>query len=271
MNIKTLQDKKVIESHFRKNTDLHIYSIGDLDDFFWKFTSWFAYKSENNIEQIVLLYSGFDPPTFIALTDRKPELMKDFIEKVIPELPVKIYAHLSPGLIKVFGGKSIIKNFGKHYKMALKNKSLLQNTDYENIRRLNPKDYFKIKDLYDSNYPENFFDKRMLETGKYFGYFDKEELIGISGIHVYSEKYKVAALGNITTDINYRGRSIATKLTSVLCSDLLKTVDNIGLNVSIQNHAAITCYKKIGFEIIGEYEEYLLENMKTAIQKNHII
>lgn len=256
----TIYDKEIIESHFRKNTDLHIYSIGDLDDFFWKYTKWFAYKSENNIEQIVLLYSGFDPPTFIALTDRKPELMKEFIEKVIPELPDKIYAHLSPGLIKAFGGKSILKNFGEHYKMALKNKSLLQKSDNENIRRLIPEDYSKIKKLYDSNYPDNFFDKRMLETGKYFGYFDSNELIGIAGIHVYSEKYRIAALGNIVTDINYRGRSIATKLTSVLCRDLLKTVDNIGLNVSVQNHAAIKCYKKIGFEIIGEYEEYLLKH-----------
>ena len=132
------------------------------------------------------------------------------------------------------------------------------NEENENIRRLSSEDILQIKELFRRSYPDNFFDERMLDTGKYFGYFDKQQLIAIAGIHVYSERYRVAALGNITTDIAYRGRSIAQKLTSVLCKDLLITVDNIGLNVFTENQAAINCYKKIGFEITGEYEEYLL-------------
>ena len=70
-----------------------------------------------------------------------------------------------------------------------------------NTRRLGESDIIQIKDLYDRSYPENFFDRRMLGTGKYFGYFEDGKLIAIAGIHVYSEKYRVAALGNITTDI----------------------------------------------------------------------
>ena len=259
MNLLKLHDKKILESHFRKNTALNVYSIGDLDDFFWKHTKWYAIGQENNIEHVVLLYSGFNPPTLIALADRESDLMQELLEKLRPELPERIYAHLSPGLINAFGEKSIVKNFGKHYKMALKNEGKLLKEEDNNIKRLSSEDFDKLKILYDTSYPDNFFDKRMLETGKYFGYFEKGRLEGIAGIHVYSEKYRVAALGNITTDINYRGKSIASKLSSVLCRDLLNTVDDIGLNVSMENHAAVSCYKKIGFEIIGEYEEYLLE------------
>ena len=72
---------------------------------------------------------------------------------------------------------------------------------------MNTDDIEIIIGLYEESYPDNFFDKRMLETGKYFGYFENGKLIGIAGIHVYSAKYKVATLGNITIDPSQRGKA----------------------------------------------------------------
>lgn len=258
MNITTIEDKNLIEKHFRKNTDLNIYSIGDLDDFFWKYTKWYAIGPENDPEQIVLLYKGTDLSTFLAITDEKIELMCLLIEKIKNKLPEKIYCHLSKGLVKAFGENHSLTDHGTYFKMSLKNKNLLLKENNENIRRMNPDDIDIIIGLYEESYPDNFFDKRMLETGKYFGYFDNEKLTGIAGIHVYSAKYKVATLGNITISPSQRGKAICQKLTSALCEDLLLSVDNIGLNVSIVNLSAVNCYKKIGFEVISEYEEYLV-------------
>ena len=261
MKVKVIRDKKIIEDHFRKNTDLNIYSIGDLDDFFWKYTKWLAAFDGERIAQIALLYQASDHSTFLAITDNEIKSMYELIENVYETLPGKLYCHLSKGLVEAFG-KNIKRNdHGAHYKMSLKNKEMLLKNDTEKIKRLNPEYISLINKLYGESYPDNFFDKRMLETGKYFGYFENEELTGISGIHVYSEPYKVATLGNITIHPLYRGKSICQKLTSALCRDLLLTVDNIGLNVSINNLSAINCYRKIGFEIIGEYEEY--EIIKT--------
>ncbi|MEO8665607.1 MAG: GNAT family N-acetyltransferase [Ignavibacteria bacterium] len=262
MIVKTIRDKKTIESHFRKNTDYNIYSIGDLDDFFWMLTEWYVLYNEKNIEQIALLYSGNETPTLIGISDRNNSTMYELIEKLRSKLPEKFYAHFSGDIVKVFGEKNIIENYGMHFKMALREKDLLIKKEDRNITRLSVNDIEAIRSLYEISYPENFFDTRMLETGKYFGYYDKVKLIGVAGIHVYSEKYKVAALGNITIMPEYRGRSIGQKLTSALCLDLLGTVDNIGLNVYSENQAAISCYKKIGFEIAGEFCEYLIRNKK---------
>ncbi len=259
MNITTLQDKNIIEKHFRKNTDLNIYSIGDLDDFFWKYTNWYAIGPENDPEQIVLLYTGAELPTFLAITDNNIESMKSLIDQIQDKLPGRIYCHLSKGIIKAFGKDSEITDHGVYYKMSLKNKDMLIKDESGNIRRLSTDDIEIINRLYVESYPENFFDKRMLETGKYFGYFDNAKLIGIAGIHVYSHQYKVATLGNITISPSHRGKAICQKLTSALCLDLLLSVDNVGLNVSIKNISAVNCYKNIGFEIIGEYEEYLIQ------------
>jgi ribosomal protein S18 acetylase RimI-like enzyme len=134
------------------------------------------------------------------------------------------------------------------------------NPNDKNIRKLSIEDLEIIKELYTVSYPQNWFDSRMLETNKYYGYFINNKLVGVSGIHVFSEEFKVAGLGNIATHPEYRGKQIGYKLTSALCNDLQKSVDFIGLNVRSENEYAIKCYKKIGFEIIGTYDECSIKN-----------
>jgi ribosomal protein S18 acetylase RimI-like enzyme len=139
------------------------------------------------------------------------------------------------------------------------NKLPEQVTD-KNIRRLVPEDIPEMKSFYALSYPENWFESRMVETGKYFGCFIDGTLAGISGVHVYSKDYRVAALGNIATHPGFRGMKIAYKLTVTLCYDLEKDTDTIGLNVKSGNIPAIRCYENAGFETYGSYDECLIRN-----------
>lgn len=266
MKIKKITDKSILESHFRKNIPLNIYQLGDLDDFFFEYTEWFGlFESEESIEpiEIALLYKGSELPVLLAFCNGDTYQMKILIEKIKDDLPKDFYAHLSPGLKDVLVKDHSYEPGGRYLKMYLTQEKmedrLMDNSD-NNVRRLNVSDLDDILKFYKKSYPDNWFDKRMLETGKYFGYFHNANPVGISGIHVYSKEYKVAALGNITTDSEYRGKSICTKVTSALCTDLFKTVDVIGLNVSESNAAAIRCYEKIGFKVYGEFEECMFRN-----------
>jgi ribosomal protein S18 acetylase RimI-like enzyme len=78
-------------------------------------------------------------------------------------------------------------------------------------------------------------------------------------LHSYSETYRVAALGNITTHPDFRGQGYAQQCTEALCRQLEKAVDLIGLNVRGDNVAAIHTYKKTGFEPVYEFSEMMLE------------
>lgn len=73
----------------------------------------------------------------------------------------------------------------------------------------------------------------------------------------YSPTYRVAALGNITTDPDFRGRGYASPVVAALCRDLLRTVEHIGLNVKADNLAAIRCYRALGFDRCSQYGEYM--------------
>ncbi|HEY5124061.1 MAG TPA: GNAT family N-acetyltransferase [Ignavibacteria bacterium] len=258
MNLEVLHDKAVILNFLKKNSGLQIYSIGDLDDFFWPKTTWFALMDGNFIQSIALLYVGMDTPTLLSFYDKELQFTYGLLERIRHILPMKFNAHLSPDLIEVFGRQNIIEYYGFNYKMVLK-RAVSEPND-KNIRKLKVNDLSIIKDFYAFSYPGNWFDSRMLETNKYYGYFINEKLVGVSGIHVFSEDYKVAALGNIATHPDYRGQQIGYKLTSALCYDLQSCVDLIGLNVNSDNYYAIKCYKKIGFELIGTYDECLIKN-----------
>lgn len=258
MEVKITDNKKEIREFLAKNPDLQLYTIGDLDDFFWPHTVWYALWDNGSIQAIALLYTGMDPSTLLHFCDNDTFYSIELLKSIKPLLPSKFNAHLSEGLTDIFGRENIIENWGHNYRMILTGNPGTISDD--NIRRLKMSDMNEIRELYTIAYPGNWFDSRMVETGKYFGYFMGKRLTGISGVHVYSSEYRIAALGNIATHPDFRGRKIAYKLTSVLCNDLLKNVDIIGLNVKSDNPAAIRCYENIGFRIRSSFDECFIMN-----------
>jgi predicted GNAT family acetyltransferase len=159
----------------------------------------------------------------------------------------------------VLSQRYALESHGKHYKMALKDRSRLYDVDCSRVICLSAADLGELKRLYQESYPGTWFDPRMLETGHYFGIRENGALISAGGIHVYSEKYRVAALGNITTHPGRRNKGYARVVTAGLCRSLYDRVDHIGLNVKADNAAAIACYTALGFEICASYAEYMAE------------
>jgi ribosomal protein S18 acetylase RimI-like enzyme len=256
MRIISFHNKDEIERLLRRNVYLHLYSIGDLDDFFWKHTTWYGFDDD---EPPVLLYSGANPPVLLALTDGLSQRSVDLLRELLPLLPRRFYAHLSENLADVLKKEYRVDSNGAHFKMGLTGTERLEKIDTSEVLKLENSDIDNLKEFYQKSYPGNWFDPRMLETGFYYGIRNDGKLISAAGVHVYSPVYKVAALGNITTDPDWRGRGLGTKVSAKLCKDLLKSVDHIGLNVKANNKAAIASYEKLGFEKIAVYEECFLE------------
>ena len=149
---------------------------------------------------------------------------------------------------------------GNYCKMLLTDNKMNYDIDADNTIRLTPNDRDALLELYEESYPENSFDPRMLETGMYFSIREGNKIISVAGVHVFSKKYRVAALGNITTHHDCRGRGLGTKVTVRLCRELINYADVIGLNVNIHNISAIRCYEKIGFTRIALYNEFMVES-----------
>jgi ribosomal protein S18 acetylase RimI-like enzyme len=257
MSVIYLHDKSHLEAFLRKNVYLHIYSIGDLDDFFWPDTTWYGWEKGGEIQAVALLYTASGDPTLLALSEQQ-NVMWELVRSIFHILPGRFYAHLSPAVAEAVERQCKIESYGKHYKMGLKNASLLHDIDCTQVIRLTENDLEDMFGLYEEGYPGNWFNARMLRTKQYFGLRLKNRLLSVAGVHVYSEKYKVAALGNIVTHPHYRGKGFAKAVTAGLCQSLSEHVDKIGLNVKADNIPAIALYEKLGFEIVGTYYELMV-------------
>jgi GNAT superfamily N-acetyltransferase len=254
MSIQHLHDRAEIEAFLRRSPELHIYSLGDLDDFFWPYTTWYGWEEDGALKDIAMIYVSRTLPTLVGLS-QQPAIMRRLLGEITPLLPELFYAHLSPGVERAFSGTHILEPHGPHYKMALRDAACVRDIDCSDAAPLTLHDSADLIRLYQDSYPGNWFDLRVLETGQYFGVRQDGRLVSVAGVHVYSEQYRVAALGNIVTHLAYRRRGYARQVTARLCQSVLQKVEYVGLNVKANNDAAIACYTGLGFDIIAPYDE----------------
>lgn len=255
-----LHDPQEIEAYLRRDVELHLYEIGDLDPFFWPYTTWYAQRAARGVEQLFLVYTGTDLPVLLA-TARPQGIDKlcSLLQASLPFLPRRFYSHLSPGAQAAFEEDYRLESHGLHYKMALRDPRALDAVDTSQVEQLSSADLDDLLALYEAAYPGNWFDARMLETGMYFGIRLAGSLVAVAGIHVYSPHFRVATIGNVTTHPDYRCRGLGQQVCARLSLELLKNVDHVGLNVKADNAPAIHSYRKLGFVKIAEYEEFMAE------------
>lgn len=258
-----VHDKARIEAFLRHDPILHLFGLGDLDDFYWPYTSWYVLEDNDEIQQLILTYIDAPNLVMMALTNERLEKMQQLLGSIIHLLPQRLYVHLSPGLVDVLDTVYHLHSHGKFVKMALNNSAELSKVNTSAVTQLAIEDLPKIERFYQESYPENVFNTRMLQTGQYFGVYRDGRLISIAGIHVYSPQYRVAVLGNIATHPDSRRQGAATAVTARLCRSLKETVDHIGLLVHADNAGAIACYARLGFVQHSTVEVYFLERIRA--------
>lgn len=254
-------DKARLLRHFAKDPVLFSYHIGDLDDFHFRDCQWPVILAEGlaQIEEALLIYTGGQVPTVMAfgLTAR----FEPFLEDVAEILPVKFYCHYQKNMRPFLKRGRHETSLGAHLKMKLVSTGRIESLDISDDRviRLNETHQDELQRLYDASYPGHYFAARMLQTGKYFGFIENDKIVSVAGVHVSSDEYNIAVLGNIVAADDYRGKGFARLVTGRLVSKLLAEEKLICLNVKADNHRAVRLYESLGFETVHEYEESLFE------------
>ena len=128
----------------------------------------------------------------------------------------------------------------------------------DNARRLGPTDVAALKRLYadgesTGESPDFFYDS-MVADGVFFGVYEGPDLIAAAGTHLFAPDEHAAAIGNVYTRRDRRGRGLGRIVTAAVLHRLryLKTV---GLNVREDNAPAIRVYESLGFVKHCEFRE----------------
>lgn len=264
MALVELRDRQALASFLRRRPAVNAYALGDLDDFFWPHTRWLGWSVDGRLAQVALVYDEPEPPVLLALAEEPEDGMAELLRAAVDSLPARVYAHLTPSLVDALAPLFVPATQPvAHCKLGLVRHELLAPYDTADVELLTPADLDEVTDFYARAYPGTWFQARMLETGRYVGIRRDGELVCVAGVHVWSPRWRVAALGNVATLPAARGAGLATAACARLCRMLLEDgIDTVSLNVRTDNAAAIRAYEKLGFAHAADYVEVPLRQRR---------
>jgi GNAT superfamily N-acetyltransferase len=92
----------------------------------------------------------------------------------------------------------------------------------------------------------DFFFPSMVTDGVFFGVYENKELVAAAGTHLWSSEESVAAIGNVYSRRDCRGRGLGRRVTGAVLH-ALNRIETIGLNVRADNDRALHLYESLGF------------------------
>jgi ribosomal protein S18 acetylase RimI-like enzyme len=126
--------------------------------------------------------------------------------------------------------------------------------------RLNASDVPALQVLYadgaSSDESPDFFFPSMVADGVFHGIYEGTALVAAAGTHLVAREEGAAAIGNVSTRHDCRGRGLGRLVTSAVLGELTG-VETIGLNVRADNGAALHLYESLGFARHCEFYEGL--------------
>jgi ribosomal protein S18 acetylase RimI-like enzyme len=120
----------------------------------------------------------------------------------------------------------------------------------ETVTRLDASHVDQLLSLYadgnDSGEAPDFFFPAMMSDATFYGIFEDRALVAAAGTHLVSRDEGIAAIGNVYTRRDRRGRGYGRAATAAVLH-ALQGIETIGLNVRADNDGAITMYERLGF------------------------
>lgn len=222
------------------------YALADLDPEHSSYAHWMT-----SPRAVVLVYSGLNPPVLFAHGDPGATL------ELLRAVPPAAYQYtLLPTHRALLGAQLKAEKEVRMWRMAVRRQDFHPVPDPRPVR-LMPSDIDEILALYAgrSESPDAFH-PRQLELGPFFGIRENGELKAVAGVHVFSQPARVAAVGNVFTHPDSRGRGLGRAASSAVVAALFEAgIETIVLNVSMQNDPALHVYRRLGFmPFCGYYE-----------------
>lgn len=261
------------------------YMLGDLDPLYASFCTWWIASeaagasrsvapgaSETSTSPrdvaVLLVYTGLSAP--VVLTHGTASGIQAILAQAGDELPQRAHVHMSPDHLAVLDQHFTLDRLRPMVRMGLRAVEVSATgkpaglafppapvPGYGPVERLGHRHTGDIMAL-SQHYPDSFFEPHQLSSGHYYGIFAPPSpqagpdagpvLVAVAGVHIVSKSDRLAALGNIVTHPDHRGKGLSTVATMHLCRELAaEGIELLALNVERRNASALRVYEKLGF------------------------
>ena len=236
MGVERLTDLDDIRRRLSLDRDWALYPKADLDHAHRSYCDWYGYG-----DGVALIYRAFDPPALVVSGSR------DAVTALLSDVPVdRADLAIREDDRDLASESWRFERENVLVRMMLAEPRLRPHGEAERLTLGHADEIDALLSTGDRTGVA--FAHSQLATGCYFGLRSAGALIAVAGVHVVSEAEGAAAIGNVFTHADHRGRGLAQVTVSAVAAELLaRRIPAIGLNVVKTNAPAAQAYTRLGF------------------------
>jgi ribosomal protein S18 acetylase RimI-like enzyme len=247
-------DRAALASFLEHDRLYSAYALCDLEDREFARTRWGAAYDGDDLIAVGLEYTGPTPqPLFVmGRTDGIEAVLRDVIRPraayiaartaMLPAIEAHYRVDPGPQMVRMWVDRARFRPYPAQ------------------VQRLLPVEIGELNRLYQLGFA-SWLPSSAVADGVYYGMRVNGQLVAAAGTHVISSAARLAVVGNVLTHVDYRGRGFATAVTGAVTADLLRTSDQVVLNVRADNPPAINAYRRLGYAEHARFEERLIHRL----------
>ncbi len=247
-------DKGALRSFLEQDRLYAAYALCDLEEREFVRTRWgMAWEADRPIA-VVLEYNGPTPqPMFVmGREDGVAVILRNLIRpriayvaapaSVLPAIETAYRVDPGPAMVRMWVDRSTFRPYPA------------------GVQRLLPVEIGDLNRLYQLGFA-SWLPATAIGDGVYYGLRVNGQLVAAAGTHVVSPGARLGVVGNVLTHVDYRGRGFATAVTGAVTAELLRTCDQVVLNVRSDNPPALNAYRRLGYAEHLRFEERLVHRL----------
>jgi len=254
-------DPAVVRARLNTDRPWSAYALGDLAPALAGRTEWRLGPAG----AVLLLYRAFETPVLFTLG--APAAMDPLLDEIAAE--PALYLSIQPDLLPLIKARYTVTHEAAMWRMTLAAADF--RPPAPGAVRLGLADMPRLNALFAdgavAGEAPDFFDADMVAHGVFYGVEEGGALVAAAGTHLVVPEEGMAAIGNVYTRRDRRGRGLAAQTTGAVAAELLAhtpPLDLIALNVNQANPAAVKVYERLGFRRTAPFYEGLATRRAAA-------
>ena len=249
-------DPAAIRARLLADRAWSVYALGDLTPGFFDHTAWRVSRHDG---ALLMVYAGLGTPVLFAIG--APGSVGALLGEL--EQP-QLYLLVKPDVLPIIHARYQVTHETPMWRMVL-DPARFERPDTSAVR-LDMAHYPALLRLHAdgalNGEAPDFFAPYMVEQGVFYGLYEGPELVAAAGTHLVAPTEGVAAVGNVYTRRDRRGRGLARQVTGAVTGELLERLPAgavIALNVIQANAPALAVYERLGYVTYCAFYEGLAE------------
>ncbi len=239
-----LTDKHEIRALLRRDPAWSVYALGDLAPPMFPKTLWFA-------PDLTLVVQDYGSAILFAMGPGS-------VHEALASVTGPVHLQVQRDVLDEVARHAAVSSPRLMWRMLWPGDRLASPGRVTN--RLGAGDVGALQDLYtdgeSSGESPDFFFPSMVADGVFHGIYEGTALVAAAGTHLLAREEGAAAIGNVYTRRDRRGRGLGRLVTNAVLGEL-SGVETIGLNVRADNVAALHLYESLGFARHCQFYEAL--------------